>query len=147
MVSRDIWSHGVGSSLRDLLSSSCSTLLFASGQTQPAYFSSPWMSNFLLFHNPFGEWAGLFPDLAEQAEIRFAEFLARLAEGRPVRLVLVENPTSESFVKNPAIVESPGIQFRYAPETYHEKGILTDEFYLEGSMTVSYTHLTLPTKA
>ena len=139
MVSRDIWSHGVGSSLQDLLASCCSSLMLTSSAGQPAYFSSPWMSNFVLFSNPFSEWGGLFPDLADQVEIRFADFLSRLSESRPVRLVVTDNPTSQSFIKNRVISNSPGVQVRFAPETYHEKGILTDEFYLEGSMNLTYS--------
>ncbi|MDB4458529.1 hypothetical protein N9068_00565 [bacterium] len=139
MVSRDIWSHGVGSSLKDLLASCCSTLMLADPPAQPAYFSSPWMSNFVLFQNPFCEWAGFFPDLADQPEIRFADFISRLSEARPVRLIVVNNSTSQSFIKDPVISNSKGIDVRLAPETYHEKGILTDEFYLEGSMNLTYS--------
>jgi hypothetical protein len=139
MVSRNIWSHKLGSSLRDLLSSSCGTLLLTGEQSQPAYFSSPWMSNFVLFQNQLNEWGGIFPDRPDLVEIRFADFLASLSQNRPVRLVVVENKTSESFVKNPSIVESSGIEVRYAPESYHEKGILTEEFYIEGSMNLTYS--------
>lgn len=139
MASRDIWSHGVGTSLRDLLQSCCSTLLLSRNESQPAYFSSPWMSNFVLYQNPFREWSGLFPDLADQIEIRFADYLTRLASLRPVRLIIVDNSTTRSFLKTPAIVESERIQFRFAPETFHEKGILTDEFYVEGSMNLTHS--------
>ena len=139
MVSRDIWSHEAGSSHKDLLASSCSSLLLTNGPGEPVYFSSPWMSNFVLLANPFSEWAGLFPELADQVEIRFADFLSRLSGIRPVRLVLVDNSTSQSFIKNRTIAKSPGIQIRFAPETYHEKGILTDEFYIEGSMNLTYS--------
>jgi hypothetical protein len=138
MVSRDIWSHGVGSSLRDLLQSCCSTLLLSQNETHPVYFSSPWMSNFVLYQNPFQEWAGLFSDLADQTEIRFADYLVRLAALRPVRIIIGENPTTRSFLKTHAIVESKKIQFKFAPDTYHEKGILSNEFYIEGSMNLTH---------
>ena len=143
MASRDIWSHGVGSSLLDLLASCCGTLLLASPESQPAYFSSPWMSNFVLFQNPFCEWEGIFPSAANQAEIRFAEFLEKLSETRLVRLIVVDNSTSQTFVKNVSITSSSGVEVRFAPETYHEKGILTDEFYLEGSMNLTYSGVCL----
>lgn len=143
MSSRDIWSHGVGRSLQDLLTSCCSTLLLSSDDSQPTYFSSPWMSNFVLFENPFGEWGALFPELAEQTEIRFTEFLSKLSQQRPIRLVVVDNSTSQAFVNNPDIAESPGIESRFAPETYHEKGILAGEFYIEGSMNLTYSGVCL----
>lgn len=139
MVSRDIWSHGAGTSLRDLLSSCCSTLLFCGESPEPAYFSSPWISDFVLFRNSFSEWEGLFPELVDQSEIRFADFLAELSHLRPVRLILVENPTSQAFVMRKAIVESQNIQYQFAPETYHEKGLLTEEFYIEGSMNLTHS--------
>lgn len=139
MASRDIWSHGVGGSLQDLLASCCSSLMLSAAPAQPAYFSSPWISNFVLFQNPFSEWGGLFPNLADQVEIRFADFISRLSEARPVRLIVVDNSTSQSFIKDPVIANSKGVEVRFAPETYHEKGILTDEFYLEGSMNLTYS--------
>ena len=108
-------------------------------ETQPAYFSSPWMSNFVLYQNPFREWSGLFPDLSDQIEIRFADFLARLSMSRTVRLILVDNSTTRLFLKTPVIRETDEIQCRFAPETYHEKGILTDEFYIEGSMNLTHS--------
>lgn len=143
MTSRDIWSHGVGTALQDLLASCCGALLLDTCDKAPAYFSSPWMSNFVLFQNAFEEWAGLFPDLSGQAEIRFAEYLSRLSTMRPVRLIVVDTPASNSFVKTPAIVESNGIEVRVAPPTYHEKGILTSAFYIEGSMNVTYSGVCL----
>ena len=139
MLSRYIWSHEAVSLHKDLLASCCSSLLLSTTSRQPVYFSSPWMSNFVLFANPFNEWAGLFPDIANQVEIHFAEFLKRLSSIRPVRLVLVANPTSKAFVRIPAIEGTSAIETRFAPETYHEKGILTDEFYIEGSMNLTYS--------
>lgn len=139
MVSRDIWSHGVGTSVRDLLQSCCSTLLLSGDNSQPTYFSSPWISNFVLYQNPFREWSGLFPDLADQVEIRFTDYLRTLASRRPVRLIIVDNPTTKSFLKSSAIIENGNIQCRFAPDTYHEKGILADEFYIEGSMNLTHS--------
>ena len=139
MASRDIWSHGVGSTLQDLLASCCGSMMLNPGDNHPAYFSSPWMSNFVLFQNPFGEWDGIFPAFANQSEIRFADFLGELSKSRPIRLILVENPTSQTFVRTPVIANSPSVSYRYAPETYHEKGILTNQFYVEGSMNLTYS--------
>ena len=69
-TSHDIWSHGSGRELRDLLASSFCTLLLLEGETQPVYFSSPWMSDFTLFENHFREFERLFPALDGVAEIK-----------------------------------------------------------------------------
>jgi hypothetical protein len=101
------------------------------------------MSNFALFQNPFGEWESLFPEIAERAEIRFVDFLVKLSSSRPVRLVVVDNSTSNSFAKAPQLADCKDIDVRYAPQTYHEKGILTSAFYIEGSMNLTHSGVCL----
>lgn len=139
MPSRDIWSHGSGTALQELLASVLSNLLLQGPSTRPAYFSSPWMSDFPLFQNHFGEFSALFPDRPDQMQIRFTEFLARLSEHRPVRVITVQNSTSEAFTRTPIWQECSGIEIRFAPETYHEKGVLAPDFYIEGSMNLTFS--------
>lgn len=139
MPSRDVWSHGSGSALRDLLSSGLAALLMAPSDAQPAYFSSPWMSDFPLLPNEYGDFLSLFPDFAEDKSIRFSDYLRRLSQKRPVRIVTVRNPSSDYFAKSPALQGTCDVQFRYAPEAYHEKGILAPAFYVEGSMNITYS--------
>lgn len=143
MAIRDIWSHGAGSSLQDLLASCCASLMLEESDSQPAYFSSPWMSNFVLFNNQFGEWGALFPEIADHAEIRFADFLSHLSVFRPVRLIVVANTTSQTFLKNPLVSSCAQVEARFAPDTFHEKGILTSSFYVEGSMNLTYSGVCL----
>ncbi|HVJ67388.1 MAG TPA: hypothetical protein VM510_05355 [Caulifigura sp.] len=138
MASRDVWSHGSGSALRDLLSSALASLLMAPAGPEPAYFSSPWMSDFPLFENYDGDFVALFPELADERRIRFSDYLHLLSRRRPVRIIAVRHPISETFARIPALQESDGVQFRYAPEIYHEKGVLTPGFYIEGSMNITY---------
>lgn len=139
MPSRDVWSHGSGAALRDLLSSSLASLLMAPADGEPAYFSSPWMSDFPLFDNHFGDVVALFPELGDEPRIRFSEYLRHLARRRPVRIITVRNPSSENFAKSPVFDGRDSVQFRYAQETYHEKGVLTPAFYIEGSMNITYS--------
>ena len=139
MPSRDVWSHGSGSALRDLLSSALASLLMAPTGVEPAYFSSPWMSDFPLFENHFGDFVPLFPEFADEHRIRFSEYLRQLARKIPVRIITVHNTSSEYFARSPAFQGTDGVQFRYAPETYHEKGVLTPVFYIEGSMNITYS--------
>ena len=139
MSSRDIWSHGSGSTLRDLLVSILGCLLLTGKDSHPVYFSSPWMSDFPLFPNHYGEFAALFPDLSEQAEIRYSQFLVCLSKFRQVRIITVRNTTSNTFFRNPIWEEHHQVEVRFAPETYHEKGILAPNFYIEGSMNLTFS--------
>jgi hypothetical protein len=34
--------------------------------------------------------------------------------------------------------ERPGLEWRFAPDEYHEKGILAPSFYIEGSMNITH---------
>jgi len=136
--SRDIWSHGSGTQALDLVSSSLASLLLLPASATPIYFSSPWISDFPVLNNQFRQFSALFPQLDARAEIRFGEVLASIARRMPVRIVTVANEVSKNFVRSPGIRECPGINVRYAPEVYHEKGILTPWFYIEGSMNITY---------
>lgn len=138
--SRDIWSHGSGQRLRDLLASSLSTLLLMDKLEKPVYVSSPWISDFVLFDNRYKEFESLFPDLADQVDIRFSDYLTRLARQTQVRIITTKNETSAGFLERfghgPA---SPDLRYRFAGEEYHEKGLLAPSFYIEGSMNFTYS--------
>jgi hypothetical protein len=138
MASRDVWSHGGGEALRELLWGSLAALLLQGKGERPLYVSSPWVSDFPLFANAFRQFAGLFPELADEPVVRFSGYLGALARLRPVRLITVRNPTSEGFAD---ALRAAGVQsaVRYAPETYHEKGLLGPSFYVEGSMNITYS--------
>jgi len=137
--SRDIWSHGSGSQLRDLLSSALSTLLLMEGKGRPIYISSPWISDFVLFQNNYHEFEALFPDLADQIEIRFVDYLKRLARKFEVRIITTKNEISEAFLSNfPQMNFPPKVKYLFAKDEYHEKGLLAPSFYIEGSMNLTY---------
>lgn len=137
-MSRDVWSHGTGRELLDLLSSSFCTLLLLEGETQPVYFSSPWMSDFVLFENRFHEFERLFPELDSPTEIKFSDYLTRLSRRLNVRIITTQSDVSLSFLKRLAAAGNSQIQHRFAPDEYHEKGILAPSFYIEGSMNITY---------
>ena len=137
-VSRDIWSHGSGTQLPELISSCLATLLLLPPNAKPIYFSSPWISDFVLLNNQFRQFSSLFPELDSRAEVRFGEYLAAISLLMPVRIITVANDTSKNFIASPALRNAPGVDVRYAPEEHHEKGILTPWFYVEGSMNVTY---------
>lgn len=138
MASRDVWSHGGGAALRELLAGSLAALLLQGRSERPVYVSSPWISDFALFQGGFRQFAGLFPEWADEPEVRFGAYLGHLARLRPVRLIAVANPTSETFALALSAAD-PRPAVRYAPETYHEKGLLAPSFYVEGSMNITYS--------
>ena len=137
MPSRDIWSPGSGSVLADSISSALATLLFRSDDRRPVYFSSPWITEFPLFQNQYREFADLFPDLADESEIRFSDYLVRLAREREVRVLTANNEYSRSFVMNERL-RVPRLCWKFAERPYHEKGILGPDLYIEGSMNITY---------
>jgi hypothetical protein len=137
-ASRDIWSHGSGTQLSDLISSCLATLLLLPANDTPVYFNSPWISDFPLLRNQFKQFSSLFPHLDARPDIRFSDALQAIATKMPVRIVTVANEVSNNFVLSPSIFECPGISTRFAPEVHHEKGILTSWFYIEGSMNITF---------
>src|SRR5271166_7074015 len=140
MASRDVWSRGGPDTLRDLLSGALGTLLLHPGDDEPAYFSSPWMSDFPLFQNHFGQFAGLFPERANDPLVTFAEYMVLLSRRRPVRVITVrEHRVSARFSGHPRFNRGERLCVRYADPAYHEKGILSPLFYVEGSMNLTYS--------
>jgi hypothetical protein len=138
-ITRDIWSHGSGEQLRELLSSSLATLLFTGIDDRPAYFSSPWISDFILFDNRYKEFGALFPEFSDRIEIRFSDYLLQLCKRMQVRLMTTRTEASQVFLRNLEAQGSSRILYRYAPDEYHEKGILAPSFFIEGSMNITYS--------
>ena len=140
MASRDVWSRGGPDNFRDLLAGALGALLLHPGDDEPAYFSSPWMSDFPLFQNHFRQFAGLFPGRADDPLVTFAEYLVLLSRLRPVRLITVrEHPVSARFSGHARFRRGERLQVRFADPAYHEKGILSPLFYVEGSMNLTYS--------
>ena len=97
---------------------------------RPAYFSSPWMTDYPLLDNEFRQFSTLVAERADEPQIWFGSYLGVSPRRRPVRVILVDHPPSAAFA-NHEVFRQGRVQLRYAPESYHEKGILTPLFYLE----------------
>jgi hypothetical protein len=136
MPSRDLWSHPNSPALSDLLCSALAALLLQGRGEQPAYFSSPWMTDFPLLGNEFRQFADLFVEESGPV-VRLSAYLKALSRHRPVRVILVAHPPSLPFASHDVFRRHPGPEIRFAPETYHEKGILAPTFYFEGSMNLT----------
>lgn len=139
-ASRDVWSHGQGSQLRDLISSALLTLLILPDSNRPAYFSSPWISDFVLFDNQFRQFGSIFPGIADSGSIRFREYLRHLSRQMKVRIITTRTDTSLAFLKS-FDSQMKDVAYKFAPDEYHEKGILAPSFYIEGSMNITYNGL------
>lgn len=138
--SRDIWTHGGSEELRDLLKSVLiSELLLRPDSEKAAYFCSPWISDFVLCQNQYRQYSALFPDMYDEPEIRFSDFLKRLQLRKPVRVVTTRNSVSTGFVNRLRALEVSNLSVRFAGEEFHEKGILFPSFYFEGSMNITFS--------
>lgn len=138
MASRDLWSHGSGRQIPDLLASALSMLLLRRDDSRPFYVASPYLSDFVLFRNDFGEMSALAPALADGGSMSFARYLGRLAQDREVRIVTSQAPVSQAFAESPSLAV-PGIEFRCGDRMVHEKGVLGPGFYIEGSMNLTHS--------
>jgi hypothetical protein len=138
LKSRDIWTHGGGWPLPDLLGSALASLLLLGKNDRPAYFASPWITDFNLFDNRFRDYAALFPRLAEQPWIRFSEYLSVLSTKLDVRLLTTDNDRSGAFMSLSALREASRVSCRLGDSKFHEKGILAPTFYIEGSMNITH---------
>lgn len=120
----------------------CLSSLFALELLSPGrelYLVSPWISDMVLLSNNFGQFRAIIPELAE-GQVRLAALLSTLSErGTQVRLMCRPNqPQTEDFLRK----LTPEIDVRQV-ETLHEKGLVSDHFYLRGSMNFTFSGVNL----
>lgn len=143
MPSLDIYSRDGGKKVRDLIVSFFSTFLMNPTPTQPFYLISPWLSDFVLFDNRFGEYRHIFRSglqVAESPKIMFSEALAEIAAYSMVRIATWPDIKSKTFVSKLKTVNNLEARFETA-ERDHQKGLLCELFYLEGSMNFTFSGL------
>jgi hypothetical protein len=142
MSSRDIWSKGGGDKVQHLLGSFFALLLAGENRDKPLYLCSPYLSDFAVLDNSFGQYRALFsesPELAERATLRLSEVLSGISKKMPVRVVTIRHPSSKAFLERLGGADLGDLTIRIATDAYHEKGLLCDEFYIEGSMNFTYS--------
>lgn len=140
MPTLDVWSNAANSQLRDLLSSALSCALMRidwSGQ-RVVYVCSPWISDFPAFDNRYGQFDELVPRCRGTNRIRLADILITFAERTQVRVISKATEATRQFLASRDFSRA-GVDVRMADETLHEKGLLTPDFYLEGSMNLTYS--------
>ena len=140
MPSLDIHSRDGGQKARDLLSSFFGILLLKRAGQRPMYLISPWLSDFRLLDNSFGQFGDLFSSnssLSESPYIHFSDVIREVSAYTPVRIITWPDEKSIAFAKHFDNSTNIEIEFEEA-KIDHQKGLLTDSFYFEGSMNFTY---------
>lgn len=99
------------------------------------YLISPWLSDMPLVTNQFGQYRPVVASLVA-GDLGLAQVLNLLAErGMRIRIIYKsDQPQTEQFIgRLPASIE------RRATATLHEKGLVTAQFYLRGSMNFTFS--------
>ena len=126
--------------IRELLES-----LFAAELLSPSrciWLVSPWLTDLELLDNRAGAWSALDPQWGPR-QLRLAELLARLLE-MGVHVVIATRPDAhnEHFLRKlDDLVKSSGVASLltvHRKATLHHKGFLGDDFYLSGSMNLTF---------
>lgn len=140
MPTLDVWSNAASSQLRDLLSSALACLLMRSdwSEGRAVYLCSPWISDFPVFDNRYGQFDALVPQARGVSRLRLGDVLITLASVTAVRVLSKETEATRQFVRGRDFVGA-NVQIRMAGDELHEKGLLTPDFYLEGSMNLTYS--------
>ena len=135
---RDIYSQRSADLPADLLQSVfIAELLFPSSRV---WISSPWIVDFDLIDNSSRQFASLVPAWPA-TPIRFTDVLLELLERRS-EIVIISNhdPKNADFLSRMEANRSlfPDRVHIFRENLVHEKGILTDNFTLFGSMNLTY---------
>jgi hypothetical protein len=138
MPTLDIWSNAANVELRQLFRSAMASLLLLDRATRPIYVCSPWISDFVVFENRFGEYGRLVPKADERTTIRLSDCLRQLAQIHEVRVISRRTEVTIAFLANPRLAED-GVAAVMADDDLHEKGFLSPIFYFEGSMNITYS--------
>lgn len=105
---------------------------------QAIYVCSPWISDFPVFDNRYRQFDALMPQARGLSRIRFGDVLISLASVTTVRILSKETEATRQFLAERDFT-GINIEVRMAGKELHEKGLLTPDFYLEGSMNLTYS--------
>ena len=126
--------------IRELLES-----LFAAELLSPSrclWLVSPWLTDLELLDNRAGAWSALDPQWGPR-QLRLAELLGRMLQ-MGVRVVIATRPDAhnEQFLRKlDDLVKSSGVENHltvHRKATLHHNGFLGDDFYLSGSMNLTF---------
>jgi len=120
----------------------CIGSLFALELLSPSpelYLISPWISDVPLLNNSYGQFRSIAPEMSKRW-IGLADLLNMLSE-RDAKVYLL---TRRNQAQNDSFLRklSPLIICRQS-DNLHEKGLITHNFYLRGSMNFTYSGINL----
>lgn len=147
MPTLDIWSNAASTQLRSLISSALACTLIRSNWIpgRSVYVCSPWISDFSVFDNRYGQFDDLCPAARGNNRIRLSEVLKRIGLGISVRIISKDTEATRQFLAGAGFSNS-NVIVRLAGDSLHEKGVLTPDFYLEGSMNLTYSGVHINTE-
>lgn len=137
---REIRGHQATRVMPDLIHSLLAAELVA--PSAKIWLVSPWITDVRVLRNEAGEFALLAPAW-ENRGIRLSEVLNHLMSlGTDLTVATRRGGNSSAFIN--ALVRQDGacLNLCYA-ERLHEKGLLTDEFFLSGSFNFTHSGITL----
>ncbi len=123
--------------LTDCLSSLLALELLRPGPE--LYLVSPWISNVPLLANRFGQFQAITGESTVR-ELRLLDILRLLSErGVKVRIICrADETTTADFLR----LLPPAIEYCNT-RTLHEKGLISQHFYLRGSMNFTFSGINL----
>lgn len=124
--------HAAGQTLSDTLGSLFALELLAPSRT--IFLTSPWITDFVVLDDSFGQFRALLPEA--NGQVRLSAMLNALAEQGTAIHILSQPNTSRDFLQR----LHPHIQCKLR-QNLHEKSLLTDHFYLRGSMNFTHSGL------
>lgn len=137
MRSRTIRSHGGTQTLKDSLST-----LFSLEVIQPSseiYLISPFLSNTPIMDNRLNGYTDLFPT-SDNKIISLADVLSTFA-WKKSKVRIICNPERKETREFLEII-GPDIEVRELKNN-HEKGMVTSNFYIHGSMNFTYSGINI----
>lgn len=123
------------------LKETLSNLLIASSiSPSEIWLVSPWLSDFELLDNRSGDWDALNPSWGARG-VRFSELLIFAIEsGCRLNLVTNNDQINKAFEErlNQTVDDNELLRVVKSPKL-HTKGLLTQEYFLAGSMNFTYS--------
>lgn len=141
MTSRDLTGPGQTRAIRDLLQS-----LFAVELIKPSkrlWIGFGWITDIEILDNEARQFAALCPDWPVSM-IRLSTILATLAErGCEIVILIRDHPHNVSFIEKMQRLElGNSVRIKVAPD-FHEKGLLSTDYVLSGSMNLTWNGITV----
>ena len=126
------------SRVNDVQLTNCLKSLFIQELLSPSeelYLFSPWLSRVVLIDNRFGQFRSITREL-NKSELDIVDILWLLTErGTRIRIIcLPHHPATEECLQ---YLKRTNIEYRYNQKA-HFKGLVTQNFYLRGSMNFTY---------